>query len=69
MCAGGSLSIEGKKEFSKVFGMAKQSVTNAIVKLIKRGFLIDGKHSPSLHKQLHIEFDILLLQIQIENDA
>jgi len=62
-------SLSARTELIRTFDMSKRYVKALILSLIKRGFLtiVDGK--TVINKQLHIEFDSLLLKIHIEHET
>lgn len=60
--------LETKEEFCKTFSYSLPSFEGYMYKLVKKGFLIKRKGNISLNKQLHIEFDSLLLHIEISNE-
>ena len=69
-CVWGDISSkEAKKEFLKLFPLAPRTYDNILYKLLKSGFLVKEESTTLLNKQLHIEFETLLLKIQLSEKA
>lgn len=53
------------EEYAKTFSKTRSSLRGGITSLVRKGFLIRKGKKTFLNKQLHIEFDSLILNIHI----
>jgi len=68
-CVYGDISTEeAKQEFMQIFSLSKRFFENSVYKFLKMGLLYKEGGKLLLNKQLHIEFDSLMLKIEI-NEA
>lgn len=69
VCVYGNIASMGiRKSFLDTFGMAPRSLDNSVRALLKKGFLIQEDDKITLNKQLHIEFETLILNIHVSSE-
>ncbi len=66
----GNISSGGRKEkFCSLFSSTKNSLSNSICKMQKKGFLVKKDGKTVVHPQLKVECSHLLITLNLENEA